>query len=189
MGRPIRKPPSLVAWAFLVAFVGWVLYLLWLHPIATAACVAAFTSLSWLHSRSIRTHLHAVAASRAGESICTFAREVDCRNTDTWIVRAVYEEIQERLGSEYSNFPLRCTDRINEDLRIDPDALDEELAVDIAERTGRDLRNTEANPLFGKAETVLDLVRFFQAQPKRASENLTNRCSPRTKTHGCDGQR
>jgi hypothetical protein len=170
MGKPIRKPPSLVAWVFLVGLAAWLVYLLWLHPLVTVACISVLAALSWLHRRSIRNHLKAIAASRTGESICTFSRAVDCRSLDTWIVRAVYEEIQEHLASECSSFPLRWTDRLKEDLRIDPDALDEELAIDVAERTGRDLKNTEANPLFGKVETVRDLAFFFHAQPKRPEE-------------------
>jgi hypothetical protein len=38
--------------------------------------------------------------------------------------------------------------------------------MDISERTGRDLRNTEANPLFGKVKTVRDLALFFHSQPR-----------------------
>lgn len=143
---------------------------MWQYPLVTAACIVSFVILFWLHRRSIRNHLQTIAASREGESICTFARASDYRSMDTWIVRAVYEEIQECLAPECSRFPLRWTDRLKEDLRIDPDVLDEELVIDIAERVGRDLRSTETNPLVGKVETVRDLVLFFQAQPKSAEE-------------------
>jgi hypothetical protein len=170
MSKPIRNPPSLLAWTFLIAPALWLLYLLWRYPLATAAYIAVVAVLSWLHRWSIRNHLQAIAASRDGESICTFARAADCRSMDTWIVRAVYEEVQESLASECSRFPIRWTDRLKEDLCIDPDALDEELAIDIAKRIGRDIRSTETNPLFGKVETVRDLVLFFHAQPKRAEE-------------------
>lgn len=166
MPKPIRKPPTLVGWIFLIAFAAWLLYVLWMYPIVTSASIAVLVALTWLHRRSIRNHLRATAASRPGESICTFSREVDCRHLDTWIVRAVYEEIQEHLAADCAKFPLRWTDRLNEDLRIDPDALDEELAIDIAQRTGRSLEETERNPLFGDVKTVRDLVLFFQAQPQ-----------------------
>jgi hypothetical protein len=75
----------------------------------------------------------------------------------------VYEEIQYHLAPVSPRFPVRWTDRLIEDLRIDPDAIDEELAIDISERTGRDLRNSEANPLVGKVKTVRDLALFFHA--------------------------
>jgi hypothetical protein len=151
-------------------FFYWLIYVLWQHPLVTVACIGIFTSLFWFHRRSNGKHLQTLAANRAGESICSFARAEHCRNLDTWVVRAVYEEIQGHLASGCSGFPLRWTDRLKEDLRIDPDALDEELAIDIAERTGRELKNTESNPLFGKVETVRDLVLFFQGQPKPLEE-------------------
>jgi len=171
MPKSAKQPLPLVAWALLLGFVSWLLYMLWRYPFVTGACVAAFAACYWLHRRRVRKHLQILAVNRTGESLCTFSRAVDCRGLDTWIVRAVYEEIQAHLASEYSAFPLRWTDRLNEDLRIDPDALDEELAMDIAERTGRDFRNTEANPLFGRVATVRDLVLFFHAQPRRPEES------------------
>jgi hypothetical protein len=166
MPKLVRTPPTLVGWMLLIAFGASLLCVLWLHPIVTSTCLSVLVALSWLHQRDIRNHLRTMAASRAGESICTFSREVDCRNVDKWIVRAVYEEIQERLTAGCAKFPLRWTDRLKEDLRIDPDALDEELAIDIAQRTGRSLEVTERNPLFGEVKTVRDLVLFFQAQPQ-----------------------
>lgn len=164
------QPLSLVAWALLLGFVLWLLYVLWQHPLVTVACIGVFAVMFSFHRRSIGKHLQTIAADRADESICTFARAENCRSLDTWVVRAVYEEIQGHLASECSGFPLRWTDRLKEDLRIDPDALDEEVAIDIAERTGRELNCTETNPLFGKVETVRDLVLFFQGQPKRPEE-------------------
>jgi len=179
MPKTVRSPPTLVGWLLLIAFAAALLYVLWLHPIVTSTCLAVLVALSCLLQRNIRNHLRTIAASRAGESICTFSREVDCRNLDTWIVRAVYEEIQEHLAADCAKFPLRWTDRLKEDLRIDPDALDEELAIDIAQRTGRSLEGAERNPLFGDVKTVRDLVFFLQAQPllpeskAQASSNLS----------------
>jgi hypothetical protein len=37
------------------------------------------------------------SASRAGEAICQFARSFDVRQTDTWVLRAVYEALQGHL--------------------------------------------------------------------------------------------
>lgn len=170
MPKAIRKPPTLVGWVLLLAFTAWLLYLLWRYPLITSACIAILGVLAWLHHRSVRNHLLVIAAGRVGESICTFSREVDCRNLDTWIVRAVYEELQEHLASQCAKFPIRWTDRLREDLRIDADALDDELAIDIAQRTGRTLHGTQNNPLFGNVKTVRDLVLFFQAQPQLPQE-------------------
>jgi hypothetical protein len=102
-----------------------------------------------------------LAAERASESVCTFARSFDCRETDTWIVRAVWEEV----GGLF-RFPIRRDDRFEEDLRIDSEDLDN-LAEAVAQRTGRPLVGYEKNPLFGQVKTVGDLVSFFLHQPQR----------------------
>lgn len=166
MPSKAHPPLSLTAWMLLIGFASWCLYMLWQYPLISGLFFGAVAALHWHHQRGIRHHLRMLATSRAGESICAFARAIDCRTLDTWIVRAVYEEIQDHLSPAFPTFPVRWTDRLVEDLRIDPDAMDEELAMDISERTGRDLRNSDANPLFGKVKTVRDLVLFFHAQPK-----------------------
>jgi len=72
--------------------------------------------------------------------------------------------LQEHLNSECTDFPIRPDDRLLEDLRIDPEDLDDLLARQIAERTGRSLANPEENPYYGKVKTVRDLVTFFLGQ-------------------------
>jgi hypothetical protein len=62
--------------------------------------------------------------------------------------------------------PLRATDDLDEDLRSDPDDLDD-LAGDIADRTGRSLEGYAEDPLYGKIRTVGDLVQFCVAQQSR----------------------
>jgi hypothetical protein len=118
---------------------------------------AAVLGLSSIEARRDRR----IAKEREGESICQFARGFDCRKVDTRITRAVYEE--------YSRgFPLRPSDRLKEDLRIDGDDLDFG-AIDIARRTGRSLAGCERNPLYSRARTLHDVVMFFQHQPLAGS--------------------
>jgi hypothetical protein len=62
--------------------------------------------------------------------------------------------------------PLRATDDFDVDLRIDPEDLDD-LAGDIAYRTGRSLEGYTENPPYGKIRTAGDLVQFFVAQPSK----------------------
>jgi hypothetical protein len=102
-------------------------------------------------------HDRRIAEARKGESICQFARGFDRRRIDTWIIRAVYEEFS-------GAFPLRSSDRFNEDLRIDGEDL-EDGAIRIAQRTGRALDGYERNPMFGKVKTLRDMVMFFHHQP------------------------
>ncbi|MGC3980199.1 MAG: hypothetical protein QM808_02975 [Steroidobacteraceae bacterium] len=106
-----------------------------------------------------------LAASRKGESICEFARSFDERSVDTWVVRAVYEQLQEHLGSKYQ-IPIRASDVFGQDLPIDSEDLDMDIASEIAQRTARSMDKMEANPLYGKVKTAADLVHFFNAQPK-----------------------
>lgn len=80
------------------------------------------------------------------------------------MVRAVYEELQRSLSAVVT-VPLRLTDTLQRDLRLDADDLDD-LVVDMAQRARRSLADTSANPLFGKVTTVGDLVEFLQAQPR-----------------------
>jgi hypothetical protein len=113
--------------------------------------------------------LRTIGESRAGDSICTFVRALAIRELDTWVVRAVFEQLQNHLRDSYAQFPLRPSDHLFEDLRIDPDDLDEELLGQIAQRSGRSLSDCRANPYHGKVATVEDLIRFLCAQPKNAT--------------------
>ena len=108
-----------------------------------------------------RLRLRALAASRPGESICTFARSFDCRAIDTRIIRAAHEELQ----PYYNGFcPIRASDRLSGEMFIDEEEMDD-VAIEIARRTGRSMDRWEENPLVGRVETVADLVHFLAYQP------------------------
>lgn len=99
-----------------------------------------------------------LAEERQGESLCTFARSFERRSVDPWILRGVYEGLE-------SGFPLRASDRLLEELRLEAEDLEDE-AVAIAERAGRSLAGAAANARFGRLESVRDLVLFLQDQPR-----------------------
>ena len=117
--------------------------------------------LIWTSSILDRRFLNRLASGRSAESICTFARSFDCRAVDTWVIRAVYETLQETLA--WDGFPMRVSDRISNDLRLDDEDLDYVAEV-IAERSRRTLRESESNPFLGRVATVRDLVLFFAHQ-------------------------
>jgi hypothetical protein len=150
---------SFVGSLVLVAILSSCALLIWIEPWAVLAVVAISIVLT-LVDKCWRTRM---ANSRQHESLCTFARNFDCRAIDTWIIRAVYEQIQPLVG-----FPLRKWDTLRADLRLDGDDLSC-LAEEIAARTGRPLHGTEKNPWFGRVDTVADLVSFFSCQSKRIS--------------------
>ncbi len=157
---PLRWPARCFLAVMAVAFMA----VFWTHPVAVGGSLLALGSLVAVLSRREALRLAHMAQSRAGESICQFARSIDCRRVDTWVVRAVYEELQRSLSAVVA-VPLRLTDNLQSDLRLDADDLDD-LFADMAQRARRSLADTSANPLFGKVTTVGDLVEFLQAQSR-----------------------
>ena len=101
-----------------------------------------------------------IARAREGESICTFARAIDCRKFDTWIVRAVYEELSDDGAVR---FPVRPSDQLGKELKLDGDSIEEAIEF-VAERAGRLLDGWESNPYAGRVSTVGDVVAFLQLQ-------------------------
>ncbi len=147
------------------------LWLLWRWPLATVTVSTAVLLWSAMQARRTRRRLDQLAQGRVGESICTFVRALPVRELDTWVVRAVFEQLQAylRITVRYTAFPLRPSDRLFEDLRITPEDLDDELVYEIAQRTGRALSSRHENPYYGKVTTVEDLIRFFCGQPRSAT--------------------
>src|SRR5579862_4102969 len=79
----------------------WPLVVLML-PIIGAALVLALACfpIGWLLGVKHRRQMRAWALDRTGDSICTFVREFDVRRTDTWVLRAVYEELSRYVRVE-----------------------------------------------------------------------------------------
>ena len=163
--RPVERVVS--GWR-LVGFLTLVAALCWLFASrSTFIIVGGFGALilfGWVSVIFDTRRLRRLAASRPDDSICTFARAFDCRSTDTAIVRAVYEELQHYFATVAPAFPFRATDHFDTDLKLDSDDLND-IALLIAHRTCRPLNGTESNPLFGRVQTINDLVQFFTHQP------------------------
>ena len=119
----------------------------------------------YFDTRRIKRKFEALSEVRSEESICEFARSFERNSIDTWVIRAVYEQVQKYVVFSDKALPLKEDDDLFELLELDEDDVDMDLAVEIAQRTGRSLDNAENNPYFGKVKTVGDLVRFFNAQP------------------------
>jgi hypothetical protein len=135
-------------------------YLAWTVPWYVSASVITVVAV-WVRIDQLRRRR--IAEERFCESLCTFARSFDYRAVDTWIIRAVYEQLQPAAG-----FPVRRSDHFRRDLWLDGDDIDE-IGEEVAQRTGRPLTNCEQNPWYGKVETVADMVEFFMCQPKQAA--------------------
>lgn len=159
-----RPPLGWSARCSLAVLAAALLGALWVHPFAVGGCTLALGGLVAALGRREALRLARMAQSRTGESICHFARSIDCRRVDTWVVRAVYEALQRHLPGAVA-VPLRVTDHLQRDLGLAADDLDF-LIVDLAQRAQHCLAHTSGNPLFGKVTTVGDLVEFLQAQPR-----------------------
>jgi len=141
-------------------------------PVALLIAVSALTLLSLVakqQSEREARKLLTLASEREGQSICEFARDFDARAVNTWIIRAVYEQLQEQLKHIHPAFPVRADDRLKEDLLLDDDDLDMDLAHEVEARTGISIDESGSNPYFGKVKTVRDFVLFFQSQPGSSS--------------------
>ncbi|MBN2180705.1 MAG: hypothetical protein JW715_02230 [Sedimentisphaerales bacterium] len=177
--RPVYKTPP---WAYpfiilllagaiaLLFFIGYCLY-----KIPELLLVILFVVfLFWQHIEKFRYSMRNWAQSRSGENICSFVRAFDFRHTDTWILRAVYEELGMYLEIDGRPFPVRADDRWEEDLQIDPDDMEWDIFPDIAHRACRSIENTEQNPFYDRVKTVRDLVNFLEHQPKLQSRKQIN---------------
>lgn len=137
---------------------------LWAYPITVCSIAVAIWALVVIEERRQSKRLVQRVQARSGESICQFARAIDCRQVDTWVVRSVYEELQRYYSAKWA-LPLRATDRLEEDLQLESEDL-EHVLVDMAQRAGRNLSGTQTNPFYGKVTTVGDLVHFLNTQPR-----------------------
>lgn len=174
MPRFSRQPMPLTGWAFIACILAVGVYFAIANPMVLLIAATVLTML-FLIARQQRQRearkLMMIVSEREGQSICEFARDFDTRAVSTWIIRAVYEQLQGQLKHIHPAFPVRADDRLKEDLMLDEDDLDMDLAQEIEARTGISIDESSSNPYFGKVKTVRDLVFFFQNQP--GSSNAT----------------
>ena len=160
-----ERTTTSVGWMLLVAFVGLLLRLIWNFQYLLLY-VPVFVLVDAWDKKKRNNHFKNLIEDRDNDSICTFSRHFESRQIDTWVIRAVYEQLQSYMSGEKENFPIRATDDIFKDLMIDDEDFEYDLVEEIAQRTGRTLENAESNPYYGKANIVENLVFFFNEQPK-----------------------
>ena len=163
------KPMSPAAWVLIASLFAALTYVAVSAPKAIAAGFAVLLLLYlWARNadKQVQASLRKLAAGREGQTLCEFALDFGAREVDTWIIRAVYEQLQRQLTHMHQALPVRASDRLKEDLHLDDDDIDIDLVQEVEERISRSLDHTRTNPYFGHVVTVRDLVLFFQAQPK-----------------------
>ena len=163
---PVQKVTPL-GWLVMAAFFGGLMGWVYKEP-SGLLILGAFAAIIWIGTALNSRRVRRLAESRGSESICDFARFFDRRTTDTWIIRAVYEELANYLEIDGRSTPVRPSDKWDKDLNIDSEDL-AELVACMAFRAQRSLDGAEQNPLWGKVYTVADIVVFLESQPKIAT--------------------
>ena len=157
--KPVNKP-ALIGLLLLTATI--VIY----QPIYLAIIAGiALLALAWTHFEEpkIEKYFAELCEERKDLSICDFARGFDSRSVDTWVIRAVYEQLQAALATK-QNVPIKASDNLFDTLKLDEDDFDLDLVEEVAQRTGRSIENFQSNPYYGKVTTARNLVLFFNHQ-------------------------
>lgn len=170
--KKVSKLAQLAFFTISVVFILAIFTAVVYHPIPTlamAGLIAIVTgySVKTEHAK-IEKHFQQLYKEREGLSICEFAREFDAKVIDTWIIRAVYEELQDMLLTE-QKIPIKASDNLFDTLMLDEEDIDLDLVEVIAQRTGRSLENNEINPYYGKVTTARNLVLFFNHQHRMST--------------------
>ncbi len=165
---PQYMPPtegvSVVAWIVLLALAAGLLYVTYENPIILLFFIV-FAIYGYIDNIRRTKKFNKLIEERKELNICQFARSFDCRVIDTWVIRAVYEQIQEYVSENNKLLAIKAEDDLLELLEIDGEDLELDMLEEIAQRTGRSIENTEKNSYFNKVNTVSDLVHFINEQP------------------------
>lgn len=161
----IRVLSVLVWMPFLpLFFAAWLVTMTTRHPVALLP-IGLLLIVTILKGFRRESRIRLLTLEREHDDIGTFAKSFDRRQTDPWILRAVYEEMSARAMIDKRPFPFRARDDWRKILNFDrEDELD--MLDDIAFRARRSMEDTEDNPLFDKVHTVADIVHFFEYQPR-----------------------
>ncbi len=153
-----------MAWSIVFLIPSVVLWLLWNNPyLLLLIPVVAIWAL--FERRKSQKRFDVLVAERRELSICEFARSFNCKVVDTWIIRAVYEQLQEYLSGNGELLAIKADDHIYNDLEIDEEDFQFDLVEEISQRTGRSLEFTKNNTYYNDVNTIRDLVLFFNEQP------------------------
>ena len=162
--EPTGKWPPFVGWLLAGLLLLLLLWGIWEKPFILIL-IGVIATWSILDIKRRNSKLKKLSEERSELSICEFARSFDRKVIDTWVIRAVYEQIQEYVATSDYVLPIKADDDLEKTIEIDDEDLDMDILVEILQRTGRSMKDTESNPFFGKVKTVSDLVYFVNEQP------------------------
>ena len=155
---------SFWGWVFVFVILSSFAWFLWSAPVILLIFPVLWYA-NYKNGKERKSHFSSLLKGREKDTICSFSRHFECREIDTWVIRAVYEQLQNYMASTKEDFPIRATDDVFTDLRIDDEDFEMDIVGEIAERTGRTLDLAEENKFYGKANIVENLVYFFNEQP------------------------
>jgi hypothetical protein len=111
---------------------------------------------------SAKSRRAALSRDRSGRTEDTFAEHLAAYGFDAEIARTTYRYLQER---QRVPFPIEPTDDLDRDLGLDGEDLNRTVR-DLLDETGREyLPGLLDTPLV----TVVDMVRYIQASPRRVT--------------------
>lgn len=133
-----------------------ILFFAWIfHKSGLCLVIAFIAFVSRLYTTiSSRIHFSKLREKRGNQNIGTFAIALPAKKYDTWIVRAIYEEL-----TIWTNVPIRPEDELKKDLKLQEDDIANILA-NVVERLNLQINeNSENDP--PSPVTVTDLICFL----------------------------
>jgi hypothetical protein len=111
---------------------------------------------------SAKSRRSALAQKRSGRTEENFAEQLATYGFDPEIARSAYRYLQQEQGIA---FPIEPMDDLDRDLGLDNDEVNTSLRDLLAENNREYLPGLVDSPLV----TVVDLIRFVQASPRRVT--------------------
>lgn len=118
-------PTRPIGWLVLALLGVGLVALLYYYPIPVLGFLLFVIGGGWIATRIDTRRKLALAASRPGDPLCVFARALGLRAVDPWVVRAAFEQLQPYFPAQSRPFPIQPTDRLVDDLHIDPDDIED----------------------------------------------------------------
>jgi hypothetical protein len=117
--------------------------------------------------RAATRRLRALAASRSGEDIGSFAWAFRHKAVDMWAVRAVWEALAPWTSIPEGHVPLRPDDYLITGLDVDPEDLFD-VVNELADRLDLSIGQDAIVAFIEEDPTTGDLVEFLGAQVRRS---------------------
>lgn len=162
MPKYTEAPVTFWTWVIVFVVFSFFAWLIWSAPVFLLI-VPVLIYLEFRNRKDQKKYFDGLLKTRLNDSICTFSKHFDCKVVDTWVIRVVYEQIQNYIETTRQHFPICPNDDVFVDLCIDDEDFELDLVSEIAERNGRTLDNAEDNQYYGKASIVKNLVYFFMS--------------------------